>query len=267
MKRPWPHWSSVDDGRVGAAFRAIRLRRGLRQVDVAAQAAVSRGLVSLIERGRVDAATLRALRRVAKVLDIRVDLVARWRGGELDRLLNARHAALADAVAAYLRSLGWEVAPEVSFAIGRERGWIDLLAWHAPTRTVLVIELKTEIVDLHDLIGTLDRKHRLAPMIARQRGWQALNVARLVIVGDSATNRRRVHQHLSLLEAAFLVGTRECRAWLAAPSGGVRPRSSAGFSGLMFFADATRGSSIGKFAGRKRVRRRPTEVRRAASGR
>lgn len=183
----------VDDARVGAAFRAIRLRRGLRQVDVAAQASVSRGLVSLIERGGTEAATLRALRRVAKVLDVRVDVVARWRGGELDRLLNARHAALADAVAAYLRSLGWEVAPEVSFAIGGERGWVDLLAWHAPTRTLLVLELKTEIVDLHDLIGTLDRKHRLAPAIARQRGWQPLSVARLVIVGDSATNRRRVH--------------------------------------------------------------------------
>jgi transcriptional regulator with XRE-family HTH domain len=248
----------VDDARVGAAFRAVRLRRGLRQIDVATQAVVSRGLVSLIERGHVDAATLRALRRVAAVLDIRVDIVARWRAGELDRLLNARHAALADAVADYLRALGWEVAPEVSFAIGAERGWIDLLAWHAPTRTLLVIELKTEIVDLHDLIGTLDRKHRLAPAIARPRGWQPLTVARLVIVGDSATNRRRVHQHSGLLGAAFLVGTRECRAWLAAPSGG--------FSGLMFFADANGGSPIGKFAGRKRVRRRSAAAGRAAAG-
>ena len=245
----------VDDARVGAAFRAIRLRRGLRQVDVAAQASVSRGLVSLIERGGTEAATLRALRRVAKVLDVRVDVVARWRGGELDRLLNARHAALADAVAAYLRSLGWEVAPEVSFAIGG----VDLLAWHAPTRTLLVLELKTEIVDLHDLIGTLDRKHRLAPAIARQRGWQPLSVARLVIVGDSATNRRRVHQHRSLLGAAFLIGTRECRAWLRAPSGGL--------SGLMFLADETDRSSIGRFAGRKRVRRRSGAVARAARSR
>lgn len=267
MQRPWPHWHGVDDARVGAAFRAIRLRRGLRQVDVAGQASVSRGLVSLIERGRVDVVTVRALRQVAKVLDIRVDVVARWRAGELDRLLNARHAALADAVSVHLRALGWEVAPEVSFAIGGERGWIDLLAWHAPTGTLLVIELKTEIVDLHDLIGTLDRKHRLAPVIARQRGWEAQNVARLVIVGDSATNRRRVHQHRSLLEAAFLVGTRECRAWLAAPAEGVRPRPAAGFSGFMFFADATGGSAIGKFAGRKRVRRRSNEVRRAANGR
>jgi transcriptional regulator with XRE-family HTH domain len=249
----------VDDARVGAAFRAIRYRRGLRQIDVAAQATVSRGVVSLIERGHLDAATVRVLRRVAAVLDIRVDVVARWRAGELDRLLNARHAALANAVAAMLGDLGWEVAPEVSFAFGAERGWIDLLAWHAPTRTLLVVELKTEIVDLHDLIGTLDRKHRLAPAIARPRGWQPLTVARLVIVGDSATNRRRVHQHGGLLGAALLVGTRECRSWLAAPSGG--------FSGLMFFSDANGRSSIGKFAGRKRVRRKATEVRRAASGR
>jgi hypothetical protein len=70
------------------------------------------------------------------------------------------------------RGPGWSIAPEVSFSIWGERGLIDILAWHAPTRSLLVIELKTAIVDVSGLVGTVDRKRRLAPEIARSRGWQ-----------------------------------------------------------------------------------------------
>jgi transcriptional regulator with XRE-family HTH domain len=42
----------MDDIRVGAAFRAVRIRRGWRQQDVADRAGVSRALISLIERGK-----------------------------------------------------------------------------------------------------------------------------------------------------------------------------------------------------------------------
>lgn len=35
--------------------------------------------------------------------------------------------------------------PEVSFSIYGQRGVIDILAWHAATRSLLVIELKTEM--------------------------------------------------------------------------------------------------------------------------
>lgn len=87
-------------------------------------------------------------------------------------MLSARHSTLQDVVARWLISLpGWTVVPEVSFAIYAERGVIDLLAWHAPTETLLVIEVKTEIVDLQDVLGVLDRKTRLASRFARERGW------------------------------------------------------------------------------------------------
>jgi transcriptional regulator with XRE-family HTH domain len=98
----------MEDMRVGAAMRAIRLRRNRRQQDVAARAGVSRSFVSLIEHGHLELVALRTIRRVAAALDIRIDLVARWRGGELDRLLSARHSGLAEAVAVYLSELaGW----------------------------------------------------------------------------------------------------------------------------------------------------------------
>jgi hypothetical protein len=39
---------------------------------------------------------------------------------------------------------------------------IDILGWHAAARMILVIELKTEFVDINETMGTLDRKDRLA---------------------------------------------------------------------------------------------------------
>ena len=129
------------DQRVGAAFRAVRIRLGWRQRDVADAAGVSAALVSLVERGHIGSTSVDAIRRVSAALDIRVDVIARWRGAELDRLINWRHAAMTDLVARWLTSLGWEVAPEVSFSYYGERGSSDLLCWHAASRTLLVVEI------------------------------------------------------------------------------------------------------------------------------
>jgi transcriptional regulator with XRE-family HTH domain len=237
----------VNDQRVGAAFRAVRLRKRWRQQDVADAAGVSHAQVSLIERGHIGSVTVDGLRTVASVLDIRVDLLARWRGGELDRLLNSRHSGLEDAVTKWLRGWRWEVAPEVSFAFYRESGWIDLLAWHAPTATLLVIEIKTEIVDVQELIGTVDRKVRLAARIGRDRGWVARNVATLVVIAEGPTNRRHVAAHSSLLKAAFPADGRAVRRWLRNPVGTI--------AALTFFSKTTGGSAKSGFSALKRVRR------------
>src|SRR5687767_12752739 len=154
--------------RLGAALRAVRHKRRLTQQEVAAAAGLSQAVVSRVERGHVDSLTLRNLEKVCGALDVRVDLYFRWRGGDLDRLLNAGHAAMHEAIARWFRGRwpGWTTAPEVSFAIWGERGVIDVLAWHAASRTLLVIELKTELADLNELVGTIDRKRRLAADVA-----------------------------------------------------------------------------------------------------
>lgn len=237
----------MSDQRVGAAFRAVRIRKGWRQVDVAARAGVSRAQISIIERGHIGGVSVDGLRRAAAVLDVRIDLVARWRGGELDRLLNSGHSALEDAITRWLLGLGWEVAPEVSFAINGERGWIDLLAWHPGTRTLLVIEIKTLIVDVQELVGVVDRKTRLAARIGRERGWVALEVGTLVVVAESATNRRRVAAHGAVLRSAFPGDGRAARSWLRHPTGR--------FAGLSFFSYASGSSARTKLSGRQRVRR------------
>jgi len=205
--------------RLGRVFRAVRLRLRVRQIDVAARAGVSAGAVSRIERGRLDQVSLTKLARVADVLEIRLEVIARWRGGDLDRMLNAAHAALAEDVVAWIAGQpGWEVRPEVSFNVYAERGVIDLLAWHAATRTLLVIELKTDIVDVNDLVGSMDRRRRLAWSIARERGWDPLTVSTWVLVAASRTNRSRLVAHRTVLRNAFPADGRAMNRWLRQPS-------------------------------------------------
>ena len=214
----------MSDQRVGAAIRFLRIRRGWRQSDLAARAGVSQSTVSRIERGHLSDVTLDAVRRVAAAVDLRVDLIGRWRGGDLDRLLAAGHSALHESVARHLGRLsGWEFASEVSFSHYADRGVIDLFAWHALTRSLLVIELKTVFVDVNELIGTLDRKRRNAAQIARERGWltEAATVSVWVIVVDSSTNRRRAAQHATMLRHAYPLDGRGIRTWLGAPRGAV----------------------------------------------
>ena len=79
----------MDDLRIGAVIRALRLRLGLTQAELAIKAGVSPAMISRLEHGRFETTDIRTLRRVFAALDARVDLVPRWQGAELDRLLDA----------------------------------------------------------------------------------------------------------------------------------------------------------------------------------
>jgi transcriptional regulator with XRE-family HTH domain len=211
----------MDDGRFGAAIRAVRHRRGWRQTDLGAKAGVSGSTISRLERGHPGTFSLDTIRAVARALDIRVDLSAHWRAGDLDRLLNARHSALHDLVATWFGEQlpAWVLAPEVSFNVYGERGVIDIVAWHPGRRALLVIELKTDITDVNELLGTLDRKRRLARDAVKDRGWDPASVSVWLIVAGGRTNRARLSAHRSVLRAAFPAGVRAMRSWLADPVG------------------------------------------------
>lgn len=238
----------MEDLRVGAAFRAVRIKRGWRQQDVAEAAGISRAEVSLIERGHLDEVALRTLRRVGGALEIALNVQPRWRGADLERLLNSGHALLHEELARYLDGLpGWIHAPEVSFSIYGERGVIDILAFHPATGSLLVIELKTEIVDIEDLLGTMNRRARLARTIGHERGWAARTVSVWVVVAESDANRRRVSGTRATLRSAMPADGHRMRSWLRNPAGAV--------AGLSFWANASGSSATQRIATRKRVRR------------
>jgi hypothetical protein len=173
-----------------------------------------------IEQGRLASVPLGKLRQVAAALDARIDAVVRWQGGDLNRLVSARHARMHEVLARYFLGLpGWMVEPEVSFSIYGERGVIDILAWHPTSRILLVIELKTEIVDLNEMLGTLDRKRRLVARIADERGWEPVATATWVVVADSRNNQRVVAEHATVLRAKLPTDGRGIARWLRSPRG------------------------------------------------
>jgi hypothetical protein len=125
-----------------------------------------------------------------------------------------------DSAARMFRLLaGWEIEPEVSFSIYGERGVIDILAWHPARRCLLVIELKTELVDLNDLMGSVDRKRRLAGDIARDRGWHPASISTWVAIAEGRTNRRAVTSHTVTLRTKFPTDGAGVRRWLREPRG------------------------------------------------
>ena len=212
----------MDDQQVGTAFRAIRIRKRWRQDDLATKARVSRTIVGRIEHGRLATIPMGTIRRVAAALDARFDSFVRWQGGDLGRLINVRHTAMHEAMAIFMAGLdGWVAEPEVSFSIYGERGVIDVLAWHPSRRILLVIELKTELVDINDLMGAADRRRRLAAKLARDRGWDPLAIGLWVVIAESRTNRRAVAAYDSVLRAKFPMDGRAMRGWLHSPVGRV----------------------------------------------
>ena len=212
----------MDDHQVGSALRTIRIRKRWRQDDLSAKAGVSRASVGRIESGQLASVPLGTIRRVAAALDARFDTVVRWQGGDLGRLINARHAAMHEAMARLFASLdGWEAEPEVSFSIYGERGIVDILAWHPVRGILLVIELKTEFVDVNELMGSVDRKRRLAAVIARERGWHPVAIGTWVVLSDSRTNHRGLAAHETVLRAKFPIDGRRVRTWLRRPEGPV----------------------------------------------
>lgn len=212
----------MDDQRLAAAFRRLRIERRLRQVDLADLAGVPRRAVIATEAGRLDGLPVGQIRRLARALGGRFEGVLLYRGADLDRILNRGHARMHEAVARWLGGIGgWLALPEVSFAKNGERGVIDIVAWHARSRSLLVIELKTRLVDLNDLMASMDIRRRVAWQIAKEHGWDPVSVSVWVIVASARTNARILADHRTVLRSKFPADGRTMRGWLASPSGDV----------------------------------------------
>jgi transcriptional regulator with XRE-family HTH domain len=192
----------VDDVQLGRSIRALRRRRGWRQADLAAAAGVSQTLVSSLERGHLDGVAMGTLRRVLAALDARVEVGVRWRGGALDRLLDERHASLVGRVVEQLQSAGWVVRVEASYAHYGERGSVDVLAFHPASRTLLIVEGKTELASIEATLWKVDEKVRLARILANGAGWEARMAARLLVLPSTTTARRAVKRHGVILDVA-----------------------------------------------------------------
>ena len=94
---------------------------------------------------------------------------------------DAAHAICSAHVQRRLEARGWQVAREVQIENGRYIGWIDLLAFHPPTGTLLVIEIKTRIDDIGAIERSIDWHARGAPRAAKRLGWRPQRVGAWVL--------------------------------------------------------------------------------------
>jgi len=161
--------------------------------------------------------TVEKVDRIASALGGSLLLEMRWNGEQLDRLIDAAHAVVADRAVAALRAAGWMSEVEVSFNWYGDRGRCDAVAFHPESRTLLIVEAKTRIGDVQDLLGRLAIKVRLGPHIARQLGRaEPARVIPCLVIADSRTARRIVAAHAALF-AHFNLRGRAALRWLGDP--------------------------------------------------
>lgn len=218
----------MDFVRVGLAVRALRRRRGWTQTELGHRARCSRSEVSRIERGQ--SRDIERLERVLAVFGARLAIKVLWQGEELDRILDRDHAMLVESMVALLAADGWVPVPEATFSVRGERGSIDILAWHPIARVLLVIEVKSVVPDVQATLAGVDRKARIAPLLAQGRGWDFVAAGRLLVLPDDRTARRRLGQFGATFDRAFPARTRDVRRWLKAPSGPL--------AGVLFLTDS-----------------------------
>lgn len=209
----------VDDRTSGLVIRALRRRRGWRQSDLAARVGVSQSTISRAERGWIEDLTLRLIRAIFAGLEARVQLAPRWKGAELERLLDEDHSRLVEVVARRLEGLGWTVELEVTYSEYGERGSIDVLGLRPGERAIVVVEVKTDIPSSEAVGRKVDEKIRLAPgIVVKRHGWKAASLGRIVVMPDTSRNRRLVDNG-AVIGRMFPVDAVAVRRWLKQPSG------------------------------------------------
>jgi transcriptional regulator with XRE-family HTH domain len=219
----------MDVIRVGLSIRALRRRRRWTQAELGRRCGCSASQISRVERGAVALITLRRLERTLEALDARLSIRVLWQGEELDRLLDRGHARMVEEMLRRLGAAGWIAVPEVTFHVAGERGSIDILAWHPIARVLLVIEIKSVVPDVQATLSGVHRKARLAPTIARDRGWEPVASGRLLVLPDDRTTRRRLERHAATFDRALPARTTEVKRWLRHPSGDL--------AGVLFLSD------------------------------
>jgi transcriptional regulator with XRE-family HTH domain len=209
----------VDERTTGLVLRALRRRRGWRQRDLADRSDCSQALVSAIEAGHVGATTIDRLRRIFLALDARIELAPRWRGADLERLIDEAHAAVVAEVARRLERADWTAVIEVTYSEFGERGSIDVLGLSPSRRAALVVEVKTEIGSAEAVARKLDEKARLAPRIVEDRfAWRPVAIGRVLAMPE-ASRLRRLFAATPILARTFPADAATLRRWLRAPGG------------------------------------------------
>jgi hypothetical protein len=210
------------DEHLAKSSRMLRQRQSLKQVDLIGPGR-SRHFTRRLEAGMAGKLRLHDLREHFARLGARVRVSVWWNGAAMDRLLDARHAALVERTIDKLRPYGWRTEAEVTFSEYGERGSIDVFAGLEQQRALFVGEVKSEWGSLEETLRRLDVKARLAPQLCRARlGWQPLSVGLVLVLPEDRTARRVAQRHAQTLDSALPDRNKQVRRWLREPTGPLR---------------------------------------------
>jgi Holliday junction resolvase-like predicted endonuclease/DNA-binding XRE family transcriptional regulator len=201
---------------VARSLRAIRRRKGWSQRRLAAQLDISQSELSRRERGSLEDCTVAEVERWGVALGAHVSVEVRVDGER--PLTDERHARLQNWLVGVLRQHGWSVLVEHSFNHYGDRGRIDVLAHRPIDNALVVVEIKTRIDDVGDVLGRLDVKRRVAPILAREQQWQPKAVVPMLLILEHRTNRRRVADHAPVF-TGYPMRAQPATAWLRRPRG------------------------------------------------
>ena len=162
----------------GDLIRAERSRRKLTLRELAAHAGVSAAAIAHVEAGHP--ASLETYARLATALEMRLELglVDPRRRTAPSREADLVHAAMGDAEARHLRSLGFDVGLDVPYQHYQFAGRADLLAWDRERRSLLHVENRTRFPNLQEAFGSYNAKRAylatdVAERIGLGGGWRS----------------------------------------------------------------------------------------------
>ena len=203
---------------IGAIIKRTRLETGWSQRKLSERLGCSKSAVQRLEAGATPYVDIRLAGAAFRLLGIRMKFDAGTLG-----LANRReqrdlvHATCLGYVARRLRSDRWDVQIEVEIGDGRYRGWIDLLAYRALDRSLLCIEVKTEIDDLGRIQRTLGWYAGEAPIAARALGWQPASTTSALLLLFSTANDRAIQVNRELLRSTVPTTARVFASWIRSP--------------------------------------------------
>jgi transcriptional regulator with XRE-family HTH domain len=178
-----------------------RTALGWSQEHLSERSGVSRPMVARVESASVNvsvdvAGKLLSALGVAVRLEVDAPFVAR-------RQVDAVHARCVGYVRRRLEAAGWTTASEVEVAAGRARGWIDILAFDPESRTLLVIEVKTDLVDIGGTERQLRWYRASAVRAAEALGWKPRRVEVALLVLAANTNDACLADNADLVRQSF----------------------------------------------------------------
>lgn len=182
--------------------RSVRTDLDISQGELGQACSLSRPVISAIETGR-RAASLDDVERIATALGMSIDLVPRRPGVIAPRLHDVVHARCVAYVQRRLTAAGFTVLREVEVVHGRWHGWIDLLAFDPRSGLLLIIEVKSSLVDLGSVERQLAWYEREAGAIARARGWRATGARSWLLLLDSLEVDAAISHGREVLGLAF----------------------------------------------------------------